>query len=88
MSRAWTSMMSSVFTFLRTSLARGRRTIATRSFSCPVRRASSCFMAYLLPPATSWKAFSTSQVHQIWLPTTAVMPRYWPIHFSLEGDLA
>ena len=87
MSRAWTSMMMSWFTFLRSSLLRSDRTIPVRSTSCPVSFTAKSFMAYLLPSRTRRNTSSTSHVHQIWDPTSVIIPRFCLIH-CVRTDLA
>ena len=80
MSRACTSMMMSWLIFFRLSELRSPRTIVVSSMSWSVSLPPNCFIASLFPARTRSKTSVTSQVHQIWLPTSAIMPSCFRIH--------
>ena len=80
MSRAWTSMMISAFTFLRVSPPRSERTMMVKSCSWPVSLAAHSFIACLFPARTRWKTSSVSQVHHTCEPARVTIPRLVSIH--------
>mmetsp|Transcript_11607 Transcript_11607/g.31619 ORF Transcript_11607/g.31619 Transcript_11607/m.31619 type:complete len:221 (+) Transcript_11607:161-823(+) len=80
-SRACTSMVHSVMSFLRSSLSRGWLMVSMRSPSCANWRSSSAFMASSLPSSSSSKASLTSWVKKVRVTTMVFCALYLKIHW-------